>query len=121
MYIVSIVAVILGFVFFFIIREKIEAMKAAIYGAYSSILLVIFTAVASAINFNYVFTVFHEILFTNDLWLLDPRTDNLIRMMPEGLFMDIALRWLIVMIGISIVIIFGMQYLRKREIKKEIN
>lgn len=43
-------------------------------------------------DFNKYFTMFHEIFFTNDLWLLDPRTDLLIRMLPEGFFMDMVIR-----------------------------
>ena len=37
---------------------------------------------------------FHRIAFSNELWLLDPRTDLLIRLMPEGMFMDLGLRGL---------------------------
>lgn len=43
-------------------------------------------------DFNKYFTMFHEIFFDNDLWLLDPRTDLLIRMLPEGFFMDMVIR-----------------------------
>ena len=43
-------------------------------------------------DFNKYFTLFHEIFFTNDLWLLDPRTDLLIRMLPEGFFFDMVVR-----------------------------
>lgn len=43
-------------------------------------------------DFNKYFTMFHEIFFDNDLWLLDPRTDLLIRMLPEGFFMDMVVR-----------------------------
>lgn len=43
-------------------------------------------------DFNKYFTIFHEIFFTNDLWLLDPDTDLLIRMLPEGFFMDMVIR-----------------------------
>ena len=34
------------------------------------------------INFDGLFVTFHRIAFRNDLWLLDPRTDMLIRLMP---------------------------------------
>ena len=43
-------------------------------------------------DFNKYFTLFHEVFFTNDLWLLDPRTDLLIRMLPEGFFFDMVAR-----------------------------
>ncbi len=43
-------------------------------------------------NFTYYWTIFHEIFFTNDLWLLDPATDLLINIVPEGFFMDFVFR-----------------------------
>ncbi len=45
-----------------------------------------------ATDFNKYFTLFHEIFFTNDLWLLDPETDLLINILPEGFFVDMASR-----------------------------
>lgn len=38
------------------------------------------------IDFSSAFTLFHKILFTNDLWLLDPQTDLLIRICPQSMF-----------------------------------
>ncbi len=43
-------------------------------------------------NFYRYFTVFHEIFFTNDLWLLNPETDLLINMFPLEFFNDMALQ-----------------------------
>ena len=37
-------------------------------------------------GFEALFFRFHEIFFTNDLWLMNPETDILIRMMPQLLF-----------------------------------
>ena len=45
-----------------------------------------------AVNFSQAFVIFHKIFFDNDLWLFDPRTDLMIRMLPEGLFMDFTVR-----------------------------
>ena len=53
---------------------------------------VAFLAGALIVDFNTAFTVFHEIFFTNDLWLFDPAEDYMIRMLPEGFFYDMALR-----------------------------
>ncbi len=36
--------------------------------------------------FSQVFIEFHYLFFDNDLWLLDPRTDMMIRMLPESFF-----------------------------------
>ena len=49
-------------------------------------------AIWAAADFNSAFNFFHEMLFTNDLWLLDPRTDLLIRICPQSMFMNMGLR-----------------------------
>lgn len=46
----------------------------------------------AAADFNSAFNFFHKILFTNDLWLLDPRTDLLIRICPASMFANMGLR-----------------------------
>ena len=46
----------------------------------------------AAADFDGAFTFFHRLLFTNDLWLLDPRTDLLIRICPQSMFMAMGLR-----------------------------
>lgn len=42
-------------------------------------------------DFNKYFIKFHEIFFTNDLWLLNPLTDRMIMLLPEVFFRDIVL------------------------------
>lgn len=73
----------------------------------------LFFAVALAIagvistDFSKYFIVFHHIFFDNDLWLLDPRTDMLINIVPEPFFMDTALRIGIVF-AVLVLIFFGL-------------
>lgn len=60
-------------------------------GALSGVTVVaVIAAVLSSIvqdgGFAELFVGMHEMLFTNDLWLMDPQTDILIRMMPQPLF-----------------------------------
>ncbi|MEG0564924.1 MAG: TIGR01906 family membrane protein [Hungatella sp.] len=43
-------------------------------------------------DFTKYFVLFHKIFFRNDLWLLDPRTDLLINIVPEPFFVDTAAR-----------------------------
>lgn len=43
-------------------------------------------------NFTKYFIIFHKIFFSNDLWILDPRTDLLINIVPEPFFVDTAAR-----------------------------
>ncbi len=54
------------------------------------VLFAVVVGVAMAVDFNRAFTIFHQLLFTNDLWLLDPRTDVLIQMFPEAFFEQMA-------------------------------
>ena len=42
------------------------------------------------IDFDGLFTAFHRIAFTNDGWLLDARTDLLLRLMPVDFFIALA-------------------------------
>ena len=49
-------------------------------------------ALWAAVDFDGAFTFFHRLLFTNDLWLLDPRTDLLIRICPITMFMNMGAR-----------------------------
>ena len=43
-------------------------------------------------DFENAFILMHRLLFTNELWLLDPYTDLLICLMPEGMFSYLAIR-----------------------------
>ena len=65
-----------------------------------------FLAAAFSIDFFACFTIFHEIFFTNDLWLFDPRTDYMIRMLPSGFFEDMIIRIALYFVGaLSIVFV----------------
>ncbi len=44
----------------------------------------------AAIDFPSFWTAFHNIFFTNDLWLLNPQTDVLIMMVPQQFFSDLV-------------------------------
>ena len=43
-------------------------------------------------DFDGLFVTFHRVAFRNDGWLLDPRTDLLIRLMPERFFIRLGIR-----------------------------
>ncbi len=43
----------------------------------------------AALNFDRAFIAFHEILFTNDLWMMDD-SQLMIRMLPQAFFMTLA-------------------------------
>ncbi len=64
--------------------------RAALLGALAFVAAIAALGVWGATDFNSLFTAFHRLLFTNDLWLLDPRTDLLIRICPQSMFMTMA-------------------------------
>jgi len=68
------------------------------------VVLAALTAIIST-DFTKYFIVFHHILFTNSLWILDPATDLLINIVPEEFFVDTAMRIAIVF-GTSILVMF---------------
>lgn len=59
------------------------------------------------VNFDGLFVTFHRLAFRNDLWLLDPRTDLLIRLMPEPLFIRLGLRGLTPALGWLLLLTLG--------------
>jgi len=65
------------------------------------------------IDFNSIFYFFHILSFSNDLWLLDPATDYLIMMFPEGFFFDAAILMVATVIAAAILIWFA-AYVVKR-------
>jgi integral membrane protein (TIGR01906 family) len=71
-------------------------------------LLVSFTLVGllASIDFSAAFTVFHKIFFPGkDNWLFDPRTDQIILLLPQSFFMDCAILILASIIALSAIFI----------------
>lgn len=85
-----------------------------------SFLLVIgFLLFYALVDFNRFWTMFHEIFFSNDLWLLDPRISIMINMFPEefffGMVMNIVLTFIVSFVGISLAFYF----FANKELKKK--
>ena len=51
----------------------------------------VFLIIIGMNNFTFLFTKFHHVFFDNDLWILDPRHDNLVNVMQESVFSDAAI------------------------------
>ena len=68
-----------------------EKRRCPLWGVIAGILLVAAIAGGMCVllntsGFEQMFVGMHELFFANDLWLLNPQTDILIRMMPQLLF-----------------------------------
>jgi len=67
-----------------------------------------------AINFGRAFNIFHYIFFDNDYWILDPRVDLLINMVPIYFFIHISIFiGLLLLLASLAVIIVSTIYLRR--------
>ncbi|MBI4440863.1 TIGR01906 family membrane protein [Candidatus Woesearchaeota archaeon] len=67
-----------------------------------------------SLSFPIAFTLFHLLLFTNDLWMLDPETDRLVMLYPEPFWIAIALRWALLMaISYSLILTLGVMEQRR--------
>lgn len=84
-------------------RERLLLfLKSFKYGALFSISALSGLGALYFIDFDWAFRRFHEIFFTNDLWLLNPRTDRLIQLMPLDFFIQFTARWLITTLIINL-------------------
>ncbi len=72
-------------------------MLQVLAGGYCRVCLLLAAAAAGIgaaafIDFNRVFTLFHQAFFSQGNWQFDPRESRMIDVMPEGFFSDLALR-----------------------------
>ncbi len=61
---------------------------------YSGIFLMLIPALAYTQNFDNVFINFHLTFFNNELWILNPATDNLVNIFPRQFFLDFITKML---------------------------
>lgn len=67
------------------------AFMTAVSGALT-IIPTLAVGIVMKIGFGRFFTIFHQLVFDNNLWMLNPATDNLIVMYPQGFFYDMAMK-----------------------------
>ena len=101
-----------GFLVWIWIGSLILIVPLAIFGVWA------------AIDFNSAFNFFHRLLFTNDLWLLNPETDLLIRICPSGMFANlglrIALRAAVILLGLPL-LLTAIEWISDRVRKRKTN
>lgn len=99
------------------ITNRMSSLTNSIYRALGVYLFVIGgIALYAFIDFSGFWVIFHKVLFSNDLWLLNPNTDRMINMFPEVFFNRLVVR-----VMIHFVIVFVAMYIiakirEKREI-----
>ena len=66
--------------------------KLCVAGALLTVGFLAALAALSLVDFGDAFVRFHELMFDNDLWILDPSRDYLIMLFPEGFWFDATIR-----------------------------
>jgi integral membrane protein (TIGR01906 family) len=97
--------------------------KPLLVGLVAGIALMAAVGVYAAVDFDAFWTRFHLLLFTNDLWLLDPMDSVLINMVPQAFFFSLVMRILTFfsagMLAFAAACIAGMAIHRRRR-KREL-
>src|SRR4051812_41900247 len=75
--------------------------RAGVIGGGLALVVVGLAALASLVDFSALFTQFHFLSFSNDLWMLDPRRDHLIQLFPLNFFFDAAIRIVLLTVGLG--------------------
>ncbi len=96
------------------------AVQTIVAGA-STVVLLGVGAIAVVLGFDRLFEQFHLLSFSNDFWRLNPATDRLIQMFPEGFWFDVTLGvGVLTAIEGGLVAMLGLGYLvwsgRRREV-----
>ena len=72
-----------------------DFLRGTVYGMLGIAGIVLILGTWAAVNFNGLFVTFHRVAFRNNGWLLNPRTDLLIRLMPVSFFVRLGLHGLL--------------------------
>ena len=73
-------------------REFLGGMVRGMLGTTGAAAILVIWAL---VNFDGLFVTFHKAAFRNDGWLLNPKTDLLIRLMPTAFFIRLGIRGLL--------------------------
>ncbi len=72
-------------------------------------------------DFDGLFVTFHRLAFTNDGWLLDPRTDLLIRLMPVNFFVTLGTGILVWVLIAGLVLLGAAKIVQNCKMKRQRN
>lgn len=75
----------------FLWKDKQRTAQGLVYGSGLTLVLMAAMGVVTLVDFNWFFYRFHLISFANDLWMLNPATDYLIMLFPQGFWFEAAL------------------------------
>lgn len=119
---ITAIIMIVGIIILICSKAKWKILLAIWYMRITSIIIIVGIGMGYIFSkhFDKYFVKFHEIFFDNDLWLLDPDTDLMIRMLPEEFFVDFSVRIGIFMM-IAVVVCFIVSFCVYRSQKNKIS
>ena len=98
----------------FMSKGALSIINTFIITGFTSLAIMPITYLIFPKDFYSNFVIFHKLLFTNDLWILNPKTDILLQLHPLGFFNDIGIRLLTYYVISNIVLVFlGMERMLK--------
>lgn len=89
---ICILMIISAALFVYIKNIRFDMGKFLLISSIAGVMPIILMVILINIDFYKYFTIFHQIFFNNDLWLLDPKVDRLVNIFPESFFSDIAIK-----------------------------
>ena len=78
--------------------------RALIYGSIVTVLLGVAAVGVAFVGFEDLFITFHRLVFQNDFWQLDPRTDHLVQIFPFEFWYDAMLAVALRVVLITVVL-----------------
>lgn len=103
---------------YFMIRYKKEALYYFCRGFLMALVsffgLLVFFGIWMAIDFTDFWTWFHTVFFSNDLWLLNPATDFMIRMLPENIFFELITSIVVLVSVVIVPLALGSIYIERK-------
>ncbi len=122
---VCLIMILVGLLFLILTKQQFGKIVSKCFNLTSAVVagIGIVLSVLVSLNFTHAFTIFHQIFFRNDLWLLDSE-DTLVNLVPEGFFIDTVIRIGLIFIGmfvacLSLSILYRVMFVAKKFEKKE--
>ena len=115
-YVIFVVSILL---FVFLKAEKEEKENSLMYGSFLSMGIVFLTGVSVFFaGFDKFFISFHKLFFSNDYWMLDPNSSNLIKFFPSEIFQTLLALIAASIIVISLVTLVSSIWAKKDRVSK---
>lgn len=104
---ISIGFIILSIIFSVFIKKSGLLLSKSIGYIIPILGIILLLVLLASTNFNKYFTIFHEVFFDNDLWILNPQTDLMIQMMPLDFFIQMSLKIFLYFLAILVLVILS--------------